>query len=67
MSQLKLRFLQKLQHKIEVIKFLWDLYEIFGINEWQRNILGYLDKNIINYLIPKEWNYIFFGVFKKSK
>ena len=39
----------------------------FGRNEWQKNILGFLDKNIINHIIPQKWNYIFFGVFKKLK
>ena len=39
----------------------------FGRSEWQKNILGFLDKFILNHIIPKKWNYIFFGVFKKLK
>ena len=39
----------------------------FGRSEWQKNILGFLDKFIFNHIIPKKWNYIFFGVFKKLK
>ena len=37
----------------------------FGRNEWQKNLLGFLDKNILDFIIPKKWNYIFFSFFKK--
>ncbi len=37
----------------------------FGRNEWQRNMLGALDKAFFNYVVPPRWRYIIAGVARK--
>lgn len=37
----------------------------FGLNEFQRKVLGNIDKVIFNKFIPKAWNYIIIGIAKK--
>ena len=37
----------------------------FGRNEWQRNILGFFDRLLFNFVIPDSWKYIIIGVARK--
>jgi len=37
----------------------------FGLNEFQRTVLGRIDKAIIDKLVPETWRYIVIGVAKK--
>jgi SAM-dependent methyltransferase len=37
----------------------------FGRNEWQRDLLGTLDRIFFNYTIPDSWKYIIIGVARK--
>ncbi len=37
----------------------------FGRTDWQRNILGVLDRIIFNYITPRSWKYIIIGIAKK--
>jgi SAM-dependent methyltransferase len=37
----------------------------FGRSEWQRNLLGILDKTILDYIVPSTWRYIIVGVARK--
>ncbi len=37
----------------------------FGRTEYQRKILGYLDRNFVSYLVPGKWRYIIIGVARK--
>jgi len=37
----------------------------FGRSEWQRNILGALDRTVFNHVVPCRWRYIIVGVASK--
>jgi len=37
----------------------------FGRTEWQRNILGWIDRLVLNYITPESWRYIIIGIAKK--
>jgi SAM-dependent methyltransferase len=37
----------------------------FGRTEWQRNMLGLIDRVFMNYIFPKHWKYIAYGIAKK--
>ena len=37
----------------------------FGLNEYQRTVLGIIDKTIFDRLVPRTWRYIIIGVAKK--
>ncbi len=37
----------------------------FGRTEWQRMVLGILDKSIFNFIVPKSWRYIIIGIARK--
>ena len=38
----------------------------FGRTEWQRKILGILDRLIFNFIVPESWRYIIIGIAKKK-
>jgi SAM-dependent methyltransferase len=37
----------------------------FGRTEWQRNILGLIDRISMNHIFPKHWKYIAYGIAEK--
>jgi hypothetical protein len=37
----------------------------FGRTEWQRNLLGLIDRSFMNYIFPKKWQYIAYGIAEK--
>jgi SAM-dependent methyltransferase len=37
----------------------------FGRTEWQRNVLGFFDRLLFNFIVPDSWKYIIIGIAQK--